>query len=517
MAQGNTRGTTIPLTHQARARTVDDRRQPQRHQPKAHKKTSSTLPSRPTTQSIETDDPSNESRSRSSNCNGSGAPDMGIKTITMNNSHLLQTVEIRKRPGQSLGFYIREGNGTNRQDGVFISRIQMGTVADSNGLLHVGDEILAVNKVEVTRMSLDDVVILMSIPKKLILKIKTKKHGHKKNASCPSLPLTEKDEEPPLPIVVLKKGRSCSATALEETEKCPDMFDPESEAATTDYIGHRRYPHPKPPTSQYASIFITPHKAEAKLLNEDGDSEHSSEGSLPRSIDSGGKVQYVGHRGYLSDSGYDPGGLYISPNSISPSQYGSSLDRDYIKYMYSDGGLPRSKFAPKPVPKTMGVVQQPPLPPRSYIGTSDSSERIIPPNNYGSQDYVNIRMLEQQRQALYQGGNHFREIIHSKSKYNRIARARSPECYNSDSEVIYAPPSRGHADSRGFSSDYETYAGAVSDDDPIYAVPQIPCSSSTELEELLRKFNSLSHELQQEQNKLHRQISSKDKTGENLQ
>ncbi|CAL1529979.1 unnamed protein product, partial [Lymnaea stagnalis] len=87
-------------------------------------------------------------------------------------SFVVETVEIIKRPGQTLGFYIREGNGFDRPDGVFISRIQMGTVAQSNGLLHVGDEIVTVNNVKVGNMSLDDVVILMSIPKKLVLTIR---------------------------------------------------------------------------------------------------------------------------------------------------------------------------------------------------------------------------------------------------------------------------------------------------------------------------------------------------------
>jgi hypothetical protein len=74
-----------------------------------------------------------------------------------------------KRPGQTLGLYIREGNGMERSDGVFISRIALESSVYSSGCLQIGDEILAVNLVDVTRMSLDDVVIIMSIPRRLVL------------------------------------------------------------------------------------------------------------------------------------------------------------------------------------------------------------------------------------------------------------------------------------------------------------------------------------------------------------
>lgn len=49
----------------------------------------------------------------------------------------VQFVEIVKRPGQTLGLYIREGNGQDRQDGVFISRIALESAVYNSGCLKV--------------------------------------------------------------------------------------------------------------------------------------------------------------------------------------------------------------------------------------------------------------------------------------------------------------------------------------------------------------------------------------------
>lgn len=439
-----------------------------------------------------------------------GAPEMGIKTIEMENSSVIQTVEIFKNPGQTLGFYIREGNGVDRQEGVFISRIQAGTVAESNGLLHIGDEILSVNNVEVGRMSLDDVVILMSIPRKLMLKIRCKKNCNKKNASCPSLAMTEKETPP---VVVLKKGhvRASSDTQLEMTEKIPNMFEP-AQASDSDFV-NKRFSRNERTTSQYASIFISPHKAEAKLIT-DNDSENSSEGSLPRSIDSGSRDHYSGHRGYsaILAPHEDPYG-YLAPSSLptySSLPPSDSLEREYGRFFHRDQKMPQGhQRSPSKGSSYIPSVRT------QYYGSDNDrgafSDTYQPLSDYG----IGYRAGYNDSRQRYQGG--FREMIHSKAKYTgRCQRPRSPECYNSDSEIIYTNPSGTVtiADPRGFASDYETYAGAMSDDEPVYAVPKpISSSSSTELQMLLRKFNTLSHELQQEQSRLQHQLSSRERTG----
>ncbi|XP_022241336.1 rho GTPase-activating protein 100F-like isoform X1 [Limulus polyphemus] len=92
-------------------------------------------------------------------------------------NHTVQFVEIIKRPGQTLGLYIREGDGTRLNEGVFISRIALESAVYDSGILRVGDEILAVNLVDVRQMSLDDVVIIMSIPRRLVLTIRSKISG----------------------------------------------------------------------------------------------------------------------------------------------------------------------------------------------------------------------------------------------------------------------------------------------------------------------------------------------------
>ncbi|XP_015592385.1 rho GTPase-activating protein 100F isoform X3 [Cephus cinctus] len=120
------------------------------------------------------------------------------KFISMQDpKHPVHLVEIIKRPGQTLGLYIREGNGIDRNDGVFISRIALESAVYNSGCLKVGDEILAVNLVDVTHMSLDDVVIIMSIPRRLVL---ATRHGPHQPVSH-----SRQNEHKAPPVVVIKR------------------------------------------------------------------------------------------------------------------------------------------------------------------------------------------------------------------------------------------------------------------------------------------------------------------------
>lgn len=66
------------------------------------------------------------------------AGDAAKKFLAMQDAkHTVQFVEIVKRPGQTLGLYIREGNGIERNDGVFISRIALESAVYNSGCLKV--------------------------------------------------------------------------------------------------------------------------------------------------------------------------------------------------------------------------------------------------------------------------------------------------------------------------------------------------------------------------------------------
>ena len=85
---------------------------------------------------------------------------------------LWRKVEILREPGKSVGFYIRQGDGWERKDGVFISRFNLGSIVETHGLLRIGDEITKVNDINVTEMSLENVAVIMRYVKRLFLTVK---------------------------------------------------------------------------------------------------------------------------------------------------------------------------------------------------------------------------------------------------------------------------------------------------------------------------------------------------------
>ena len=85
---------------------------------------------------------------------------------------ITRDVVIIKNSASPLGFFIRQGDGLLKKHGIFVSRVSQGSIVDANGLLQVGNEIIAVNYVEIDGFHLDDVVRMIQAPRKLILTIR---------------------------------------------------------------------------------------------------------------------------------------------------------------------------------------------------------------------------------------------------------------------------------------------------------------------------------------------------------
>lgn len=94
----------------------------------------------------------------------------------------------------------------------------------------VGDEILAVNLVDVTRMSLDDVVIIMSIPRRLVLAIRQRRGS--RGANSPGPPQMSRPEQKPPPVVVIK--RDLRDDDLDDSDRAPRSSRSSRERRTGD-------------------------------------------------------------------------------------------------------------------------------------------------------------------------------------------------------------------------------------------------------------------------------------------
>jgi len=91
--------------------------------------------------------------------------------------YVIKFIEVIKRPGQTLGLYIRtvqfeDSRSGSSRAGVVITKIDSDSPVYNSQVIHIGDEILSVNLVDIQGMSMDDVVVIMSIPKRLVLALK---------------------------------------------------------------------------------------------------------------------------------------------------------------------------------------------------------------------------------------------------------------------------------------------------------------------------------------------------------
>lgn len=73
------------------------------------------------------------------------------------------------------------------------------------------------NLVDVTHMSLDDVVIIMSIPRRLVLAIRQRRGGRGNNSPGPAT-LSRPEQKPP-PVVVIK--RDLREDEMDDPERIP--------------------------------------------------------------------------------------------------------------------------------------------------------------------------------------------------------------------------------------------------------------------------------------------------------
>ncbi|XP_047146516.1 uncharacterized protein LOC105847724 [Hydra vulgaris] len=99
----------------------------------------------------------------------------GIKEIFLDQQgNVIKNVEIKKSPGQPLGFYIRLGNGIEKtHEKIFVSRVTLGSFVDVNSLLYAGDEILRVNQNEIRDLSLEKVASKMRESNDLNVEVKS--------------------------------------------------------------------------------------------------------------------------------------------------------------------------------------------------------------------------------------------------------------------------------------------------------------------------------------------------------
>ncbi|XP_057664821.1 rho GTPase-activating protein 100F isoform X4 [Diorhabda carinulata] len=282
-------------------------------------------------------------------------------TAMQDAKHTVQFVEIVKRPGQTLGLYIREGNGIDRSDGVFISRIALESAVYNSGCLKVGDEILAVNLVDVTRMSLDDVVIIMSIPRRLVLATRQRK-ASKGGQSSPNV--QPRVEHKPPPVVVIKR----------------ELRDDETDDGDLDHRDSIRQRHTGDGREMSES------RSRLGLGLSSLDSRHSTQ----QSVDSNGLDLFYNSRPPDANWGYQPPPPVITEQPKSNMQHFQPYERSYpntleslAEKVHSFGMSRRMSAGGQPIGTRISSQQSPSS--HYYVQHSGTGSRRIMPRSGSDQ------------------------------------------------------------------------------------------------------------------------------------
>ncbi|XP_066151839.1 rho GTPase-activating protein 100F isoform X2 [Euwallacea fornicatus] len=321
---------------------------------------------------------------------GRSAVEQAKRFLAMQDAkHQVQFVEIVKRPGQTLGLYIREGNGQERQDGVFISRIALESAVYNSGCLKVGDEILAVNLVDVTHMSLDDVVIIMSIPRRLVLATRQRKGG-KGGQGSPSV--QPRAEHKPPPVVVIK--RDLRDDEVDEI----DSSDPHRDAMRQRHTGDGREMNE---SRSRLGLGLSTLDRQSAL------DRHSQQHS--QQPDSNGLDLYYNSRPPDTNWGYQPPPPVITEQPKSSQPHFPQYERGYpntleslAEKVHSFGMGRRMSAGGQPVPSRMSSQQSPSS--HYYVQHSGTGSRRIMPRSGSDQHLPHTEYSDYS--SITQAGRH---------------------------------------------------------------------------------------------------------------
>nr|XP_015839302.1 PREDICTED: rho GTPase-activating protein 100F isoform X3 [Tribolium castaneum] len=417
---------------------------------------------------------------------GRSAGDAAKRFLAMQDAkHTVQFVEIVKRPGQTLGLYIREGNGIDRNDGVFISRIALESAVYNSGCLKVGDEILAVNLVDVTHMSLDDVVIIMSIPRRLVLATRQRK-GSKGGQSSPNV--QPRSEHKPPPVVVIKR----------------DLREDETDEGD---LGQHREPMRQRHTGDGREMSES--RSRLGLGLPSMDSRHSAQ-------DSNGLDLYYNSRPPDSNWGYQPPPPVITEQPKSSMQHFQPYERNYPNTLESlaekvhSFALPgrRMSAGAQPLPSRLSSQQSPSS--HYYVQHTGTGSRRIMPRSGSDQHLPHTEYSDYT--SITQAGRHslLRSSLKSGStlsRYNQryvdqaaVAAQMGQAKYASAGQYATSSAlSRRNRSSLDYSSDTEATVGSRSSyyyyrnqsSVPHSTIPTLGRQNSLTSADITTKFNSL--------------------------